>query len=97
MLLADDVNAIGTAIADPTRLSILMAALRAPESSVGEIVRSVGYATSTVVNHITKLEQAGLVERRARGRRTIILARVDRWRMLTKACEACADPSWRAR
>jgi len=97
MLAVEDVNTIGTAIGDPTRLQILLVALRQQGSSVGEIVRSVGYATSTVVNHLTKLERAGLVERRARGRRTIVLARVDRWRALTQACEMCADPSWRAR
>jgi DNA-binding transcriptional ArsR family regulator len=81
-----DVTAIGRAISDPTRLRLLEEALRHPGVSIGELARAVGYSVSTVSVHISVLRAASLLETRRRGRRTVVLARHDRWRLIRDAC-----------
>lgn len=57
---------IFAALADPTRLRILML-LRAMELSVGEIAQVVGHSQPRVSRHVRILTEAGLVERRKEG------------------------------
>lgn len=87
------VTALGHALSDPTRVLMLSTALENEAISVGELAHATGYATSTVSAHVAALRDAGLVETRRRGRRTVILARHDRWRLVRDACMACLEPS----
>ncbi len=57
---------IFAALADPTRLRILML-LRAMELSVGEIAQVLGQSQPRVSRHVRILIDAGLAERRKEG------------------------------
>lgn len=81
-----EVTAIARALSDPSRLRLLEEALCHPEVSIGELAQAVGFAVSTTSEHIATLRNAGLVETRRRGRRTVVLARHDRWRLIRDAC-----------
>lgn len=85
------ITALGHALSDPTRLLMLSTALEYEAISVGELAQATGYATSTVSAHVAALRDSGLVETRRRGRRTIIQARHDRWRVVRDACLACGS------
>jgi DNA-binding transcriptional ArsR family regulator len=83
------ISNVGHALSDDTRLRILAAALTHPEISVGELAALVGYAQSTTSMHVAALRDGGLLETRRRGRRTVVLARHDRWRVIRDACAFC--------
>lgn len=87
----DVVNEVGLALSSGTRVPILLTVLGAPELSVGEIASELTFSPSTISFHLTSLERAGLIERRKRGRRTVVLGRADRWRRLRDAALACAS------
>lgn len=61
------VTSIAKAIADETRVRVLMA-LRGRELCVCQLQALVGLAPSTVSEHLLQLRQAGLVASRKRGR-----------------------------
>lgn len=62
-----DVTAITKALADETRVRVLMTLTRG-ELCVCQIVELIGLATSTMSKHMSILRQAGLVESRKEGR-----------------------------
>jgi DNA-binding transcriptional ArsR family regulator len=84
-----DVVGLGEALADHTRLRILMLALQHERISAGEIAAAIGCAPSTVSHHLDRLQWAGLIERRRSGRRILVFARHDRWRLVRDAALAC--------
>ena len=59
------------ALADPTRLRIVFLVLRL-ELSVGELVQILDQSQPRVSRHIRILDEAGLLERRKEGWRTIL-------------------------
>ena len=60
-----------TALADPTRRSIL-ARLAAGEARVTDVARPFAMSLNAVSKHIQVLERAGLVRRRQRGREHLL-------------------------
>jgi DNA-binding transcriptional ArsR family regulator len=80
-------NDVGAALADETRMLVLDVAARGA-STPSEIAAVSGYAPSTVAHHLAKLERAGLVERRRRGRQHLVFVRHDRLRLLLGAIDA---------
>jgi DNA-binding transcriptional ArsR family regulator len=83
-------TALGVALCDPTRLAVLQLALANPSVCMGDIARALSFSGATICHHVDRLEAAGLVERRRRGSRIVVLARHDRWRLLRGVGEACA-------
>ena len=84
-------NDVGAALSDATRMMVLDVAWRGA-STPTEIAAISGYAPSTVAHHLAKLERAGLIERRRRGRQRLVLVRHDRLRSLLSAIEAFDSP-----
>lgn len=83
------ITTVGHALSDPTRLLVLETALAHPDVSVGELAALIGYGQSSISEHVRALRDAGLLETRRRGRRTVVLARHDRWRVIRDACASC--------
>ncbi len=65
--VANEVSASIKAIADPTRLTILLRLAREP-ASVTEVARELRLSQPTVSAHVQLLREAGLIEERANGR-----------------------------
>ncbi len=65
--VAADVAASLKALADPTRLAILLRLAREP-ASVSEVAREFNLAQPTVSAHVQMLREAGLIEERSAGR-----------------------------
>jgi DNA-binding transcriptional ArsR family regulator len=81
------VNDIGAALSDETRLHVLQVAASGVSTPTA-IAKATGYSPSTISFHLGRLERAGLVERRYRGRERLVMVRHDRLRMLLTAIEA---------
>lgn len=65
--VANEVSANIKAIADPTRLTILLRLAREP-ASVSELARELRLSQPTISSHVQMLREAGLLEERANGR-----------------------------
>jgi DNA-binding transcriptional ArsR family regulator len=83
-LLADPLDAVLTAIADPTRRAIV-ARLAEGRASVSELAEPLPMSLPGVMKHVRVLERAGLVSHRKEGRTRYCelhaapLAAVDGW------------------
>jgi ArsR family transcriptional regulator len=81
------------ALADPTRVAILVALLDGDESTVGEVAQCCPVDFSVVSRHLGVLREAGVVESRKTGRevryRPHVTALVDSLRALADSLERC--------
>ena len=59
-----DLDAVFSALADPTRRAIVERLLAAGELSAGEIARPFRMSSPAISRHLRVLEEAGIVERR---------------------------------
>jgi len=84
--VAADVSASIKALADPTRLTILLRLARQP-ASVTEIARQLKLSQPTVSAHVQVLREAGLLEERAVGRSAELSASEDSLRRLFSRTE----------
>lgn len=75
------------ALADPTRLQILDF-LKDGEKCVCEIIPAIGKAQSTVSKHLDVLHEAGILDRRIDGRRTLYRVRSQRVFDIIRAVES---------
>ncbi len=64
---AKQLTKVARALADPTRLSILLALVKGGELSCGELAEQFPIAQSTVSHHLNILIEAGLVSMRKQG------------------------------
>jgi DNA-binding transcriptional ArsR family regulator len=71
-------------VADPTRVRVLVA-LHEGGLCVSELALRLGVVPSVVCHHLFRLEQAGLVTRTQRGRRTVARRVEARWRQVVEA------------
>lgn len=79
-----DTSAVVRALAAPSRVAILAALADGP-LAVGEIAERVDRSVGTVSVHISRLEEAGLVVVRRRGRRHLVRARWGNLRLVFDA------------
>jgi DNA-binding transcriptional ArsR family regulator len=84
--VADEVAASIKAIADPTRLTILLRLAREP-ASVTELARQLKLSQPTVSAHVEVLREAGLIEERVVGRSTELSASEESLRRLFSRTE----------
>jgi len=84
-IAARDLDAVLSALANPTRRAIVERLLSADELSAGEIARPFRMTSSAISRHLRVLEEAGIIERR-----------IDRqWRYVHIRAEALAlAESW---
>lgn len=75
------------ALADPTRLQILNF-LKDGERCVCEIIPAIGKAQSTISKHLDVLYEAGILDRRIDGRRTLYRVRDNKVFDIIKAVES---------
>jgi DNA-binding transcriptional ArsR family regulator len=61
---AKDLDAVFSALANPTRRAIVERLLRAVELSAGEIAQPFRMTSSAISRHLRVLEGAGIIERR---------------------------------
>lgn len=76
-----DLEALGSALAEPARLRILQELLAGPPLPAGALAARVGLAPSTVSSHLARLADAGLIH----------VDRVGRTRLARLADDAVAD------
>jgi DNA-binding transcriptional ArsR family regulator len=84
--VADEVASSIKAIADPTRLTILLRLAREP-ASVTELARQLKLSQPTVSAHVDMLREAGLIDERAAGRSTELSASEEGLRRLFSRTE----------
>lgn len=94
-VLADPLDAVFHALADPTRRDIVRRTVAA-ESSVSGLARAYPISFAAVQKHVAVLEQAGLVTKRRHGREQLVSARGDSLRAAGVALDQLADV-WRQR
>src|SRR5659263_474246 len=75
-VLADPLDAVFHALADPTRRDIVRRTVAA-ESSVSGLARAYPISFAAVQKHVAVLEQAGLVTKRRHGLEQLVSARGD--------------------
>lgn len=79
-----DFIANAVAVADPTRLRMLLA-LDRRHLCVGQLAHTVGVSSSAVTYHLKLMSQAGLVATERRGRRTVVRRVERRWAAILEA------------
>ena len=84
--LATAVSSSMKALADPTRLNILLCIAREP-GSVTDIARRFHLSQPTISGHVQVLREAGLLEEKSVGRRAILSASEDGLRRLFSVAE----------
>ena len=87
MMTVENAITLASALSDLTRFRLLLLLNDSP-ASVGELAGLLQVKSATVSHHIVKLQDVGLVEVRARGRRHIVHLRHARWMSLLSGFHA---------
>ena len=93
--LAAEVSGRIKALADPTRLAILLSLAREP-ASVTDIAREFQLSQPTVSGHVQVLREAGLLEEKTVGRRAMLSASEDGLRRLFNVAEESLIQAFRS-
>ncbi len=88
---AKQLTKVARALADPTRLSILLAVVKGGELSCGELAEQFPIAQSTVSHHLNILIDAGLVSMRKQGQHHYFRACPDALNQLAQTLQQWAQ------
>lgn len=92
-----DIAPIAALIGDPARSAMLMALMDGRALTAGELAREAGVTAQTASGHLTKMEDARLVQRRRQGRHRYVALASDEVGRMLEAMMGVAAASGRSR